>query len=134
MCGSHVHPIVLCVILSLDRLVVEAQKYVFGINKRDDTVEVYRAAQTIVDPEKGSEIAGVGETGCFEEDIVKGASAGHEGLDGIDTGVFDGAADAAVGQLEPFLRFLTVLGDCESSFDIGSCMENVLGEPDSGTD
>ena len=124
VCGGHMLPLVLCiVVLSLDRLLVQAQKYVLGINQRDDTIEVNRATQAIVDPKEGSEIARISETRCFEEDVVEGTSARHEGLDCIDAGVFDGTADAAIGQLEPFLRFLTVLGDCECFFDIGGWIE-----------
>ena len=127
VCGGHMHLLMLCiVVLSLHRLLVQAQKDVLGINERDDTIEVNRATQAIVDPKEGSEIARISETRCFEEDVVEGASARHEGLDCIDAGVFDGTADAAIGQLEPFLRFLTVLGDCEGFFDIGGWMKECI--------
>lgn len=125
MCGRHVQPLMLRIAIYIfERILVETEQDILGIDKRDDTVEVDRTTQAIVDPEEGSEIARVGETGRLEEDVVEGASARHEGFDSVDAGVFDGAADAAVGQLEPFLRFLAVLGDCEGFFDIGGCTED----------
>lgn len=127
VCCGHVRALV----LRLNRLLVQAQEYILCINKRDDTVQVDCTAQAIVDPEQRREIARVSETGGFEEDVVEGASTRHEGLDCIDAGVFDRAADAAIGQLEPLLRFLTVLGNCEGSLDIGGCMEKPLGCADS---
>lgn len=97
VCGCHMLPFVLCIVIGFDRILIETEQDILGIDKRDDTVEVYRTTQAIVDPEEGSEVARVGETGCFEEDIVEGASAGHEGFNGVDAGVFDGTADAAIG-------------------------------------
>ena len=124
------HAPVLSVSCALDGLLVQAQEDVLRVDERDDAVEVDGAAQAIIDPEEGGKVAGVGETGCFEEDVVKGASAGHEGFDGTDAGVFDGAADAAIGQLEPFLRLLAVLSDCEGFLDVCGYNENSLGRPD----
>ena len=112
------------------RLLVQAQKYILGINKRDDSIEVNRTPQAIIDPKEGSEIARISETGRFEQDVVEGASARHEGFDCIDAGVFDRAADAPVGQFEPLLRFLAIFSDCESFFDIGGCMMRLSGAPD----
>lgn len=97
MCGCHVLPLVLCLAIPFDRILIETEQDILSIDKRDDTIEVYRTTQAIIDPEKGSEIARVGETGCFEEDVVERASTGHEGFDGVDAGVFDGTADAAIG-------------------------------------
>ena len=36
---------------------------------------------------RGGEIAGVGEAGGFEEDVVEGAATVHESFDGVDAGV-----------------------------------------------
>lgn len=131
VCGSHVQTFMLCISACIDRLLVQTQKYILRIDKRDDAVQVDCASQAIVDPKEGSKIAGVSEARCFEEDVVESASARHEGFDCIDAGVFDGAADAAVGQLEPFLRLLTVLSDCEGFLDIGGCIESLLADHDS---
>ena len=93
MCGRHMQSLMLWI----RGLLVQAQEYILRINKRDDTIQVNRTTQAIIDPKEGSEIARVGETGCLQEDVVKGASSRHEGFDCVDTGVFDGAADTAVG-------------------------------------
>lgn len=134
VCGSHMHAPMLCIPLFLNRLLVQTQKDILRIDKCDDAIQVDRAAQTIIDPEKWSKVARVRETGCFEEDVVKGAFARHEGFDGVDAGVFDRAADAAVGQLEPFLRLLTVLSDCKGFLDIGRYTRCLSAESDSCTD
>ena len=128
VCGSHVRTVVLCISACIDRLLVQAQKYILRINKCDDAIQVDCATQAIVDPKEGGNIAGISEARCFEEDVVESASARHEGFDCINARIFNGAADAAVGQLEPFLRLLTVLSDCEGFLDIGSCIESLLGE------
>lgn len=131
VCRSHMYAPMLCIALFLNRLLVQTQKDILRINKRDDTIQVDCATQAIIDPKQWGKVARVRETGCFEEDVVKGASARHEGFDGIDAGVFDGAADAAVGQLEPFLRLLTVLSDCEGFLDIGRYTRCLSEESDS---
>ena len=89
VCGSHMGTAVLCISACFDGLLVQAQKYILRIDKRDDAVQVDCASQAIIDPEEGSKIAGVSEARCFEEDVVESASARHEGFDCIDAGVFD---------------------------------------------
>ena len=69
---------------------VEAQKDVFGIDQRDNAVEVDGAAQAVVDPEEGREVTRVGETARFEHYVVEGATACDEGFDGCDAGVSGG--------------------------------------------
>lgn len=133
VCGSHMQPLMLYIAFFLNRLLVQTQEDVLRIDKRDDTIQVDRATQAVIDPKQRSKVARVRETGCFEEDVVKGASARHEGFDGVDAGVLDGAADAAVGQLEPFLRLLTVLSDCEGFLDIGGYIRCLSEESDSCT-
>ena len=133
VCSGRVHALMLCTVLPLNGFLVQAQKYILCIDEGDDTVQIYRTAQAVIDPEERGKIARVRETRCFQEDVIKGASPGHEGFDCVDTGVLDGAANAAIGQLEPFLRFLTVLGDCQGFLDIGSCV-NRSGENGSGAD
>ncbi len=117
--GRHVHSLVL---VSRYGFLVQAQEYVLGVDKRDDAVEVDGAAQAVVDPEKRGQVARVREPGRLEEDVVKGAAARHEGFNRVDARVLDGAADAAVGQLEPLLRLLAVLRDGEGSLDVGGCI------------
>ena len=97
MCGRHMLPFMALCLSRLDWTLVETEHDVLGIDQRDDTIEVYRAAKSIIYPEQGREVARVGETGGFQKDVVESTATGHEGFDCIDAGVLDGAADAAVG-------------------------------------
>lgn len=69
------------------RGLVEAEENVCGVDEGDYAVEIDCAAQAVVDPEEGGDVARVGETGRLEEDIVEGAAAGHELFDGVYAGV-----------------------------------------------
>lgn len=102
----------------LRRGLVQTAQHVLGVDEGDDAVEVDGAAEALVDPEEGRDVARVSEAGGLEEDVVERAAAVHEGLDGVDAGVLDAAADAAVGELEPFFDLLAGLIDGEGLFDV----------------
>lgn len=104
----------------LRRRLVQAPENVLRVNQRDDPVQVDGTAEALVDPEERRDIARVGETGGLEEDVVKGSTPLHEGLDGIDARVLDAAADAAVGQLQPFFHLLAGLVHREGLFNVRS--------------
>lgn len=52
----------------------QAGEDVFGIYHADDAVQVGVAAQAVVGPEEGREVAGIGKAGGFEEDIVEASA------------------------------------------------------------
>ena len=80
----------------------EGFEQVLCVEERDDAVEIDGAAESFVEPEDWSDVAWVCEAGGFEQDVVESAVALHQRLEGVDALVFDGAADAAVGEVEPF--------------------------------
>ena len=86
----------------LARRLLKALKHILRINQRHNSIEVDGTAESLVDPENWRDISRVREAGGFEQDVVESAVALHEGLQGVDALVFDGAADAAVGEVEPF--------------------------------
>lgn len=56
---------------------VEAEENVRGVYEGDHAIKVDCAAEAVVDPEEGRDVARVGEAGRLEEDVVEGAAAGH---------------------------------------------------------
>jgi len=101
------------------RLLIQAQEYVLRVDQADDSVEVDTAPQPLVDPEQRSQVPGVSQPGCFEDYVVEGSAAVHERLDGVDTRVFDAAAETAVAQFEPFRCGGVVLGDRQGFLNVG---------------
>ena len=60
---------------------------VLGVYQRDDAVEVDDAAEALVDPEERGNVARVREPRRLEQDVVEGAAALDEGLEGGDAAV-----------------------------------------------
>lgn len=97
---------------------VETPQYIRRVNQAHNPVQVDGASQPLVYPEQRCQVARVCEPTRFEDDVVKGAATVHEGFNGVDTTVFNGAADTAVPELEPFLDFLAVLSDGEGTLNV----------------
>jgi hypothetical protein len=98
--------VLVIVIVVLDSLLpnrlLQRPNQIRRINKRHDPIQVNRTPQPLVHPENRGDVPGVCEAGCFQQDVVEGSVAFHQGFQGVDARVFDGAADAAVGEVEPF--------------------------------
>ena len=77
-------------------------KQILRIHQRHNPIKINRTTQSLVDPEYRRDVSWVREAGGFEQDVVESAVALHEGFEGVDALVLDGAADAAVGEVEPF--------------------------------
>lgn len=79
---------------------VERFENIFGVDERNNSVEVDGAAQSFVDPKEGGEITWIGKPGGFEEDIIKSAATIHECFDGVYTGVSGRYVGEGVGKVK----------------------------------
>ena len=77
---------------------IEALQHIFGVDQRDDAIQENAAAQPLVEPENGRNVAWVSQAGGFEQDVVEQAGLLHEVLHSGDAHVLDRTADAAIGE------------------------------------